>query len=269
MDRSYIDELTKMYSRDKLLAFGGFGDMLSTVQGQAAGMGADALLDSAGGAVSGTIGKLAGGLGGAAASGAAGGALGSIAGGPWGMAADAAGMIMSAAAPKRTSNTDIENSGEFDFSANLSNKDAGGFEKRQGIAEAISSVPMVGKLASGMLTLGNSLFTKKATGDSKSADYNAVYQGENAKAKGELYGDAFAGEESYLAACGGYMKAMGGFSDENSEGPAGGDPYTIGVGGTHEENNQNGITVAPGVKAEQDEFMAELSKGQFAFTNKF
>lgn len=256
MDRSYIDTLKEEYSTERLLSFGGFGDMLNTVKDQGASFGADKLLESAGG--------LVGGAGGGAASGAMSGlmsgGLGKIAGGPWGMAADAAGMIMSAAAPKLTANT-ATSTEDFDFGADLTASQGEKFDKRNAIMEQVGSIPVVGKLASGMGTLLNGLLTKKQDSQDKVDEFATFQKGETADAKAGLYADAF-GAEEHLAACGGLMRkhAMGGNT---------GEPYTIDVGGSHEQNPQNGVTISPGNKAEEGEVIVDLPKGQFVFTDRF
>lgn len=225
---------------------------------QGVGQGASSIVGGAGAAAGGGGGIL-GALGGQAG----GGIGGNLS--PISMAAGLAGDLMTSFAPKLTSNAGVTESSGYDFTADLTANQMAKKDKRDGIANtalgALEGIPLIGGFASGLkglFNMGSGLFQKKATAQDKIDEQYSMYQGEAAQDKQNLYANAF--ETDYLAALGGYM--------EDKIMSTGG-PVEVGVGGTHEQNPQNGVTISPGNKAEEGEVVVDLNGGQFVFTNRF
>ena len=189
---------------------------------------------------------------------------------PWGMIGGVANSIVDVLQKPLTDNAGATGK-TYDFDADLKMGDVKKKESRDGIVnttlDAVGMIPgtqpfvQAGKL---LYNIGTDLFQRKATDEDRTKEYQGIMMAETAQSQKDLYSKGF--EENKLA-YGGYASAILDTAQE------------IEIGGTHEENQQGGVTISPGNKAEEGEVVVDLAKRlanggysdkrQFVFTNRF
>jgi hypothetical protein len=234
-------------------------DLLSGI-GKATPMATAALGDTIGG----IGGALSGAGGGGGLMSALGGAGGGIMGGPASMIAGVAGDLLSGFAPELSSNTKGTSATSYDFGADLTAKGAAKKENRDGIADKITApleaIPVIGgfvKGAKGVYDMASSLFQPKASEEDKVQEYGGIFHKENTAKQAGKYKEAFSNTQ--IAAYGGYTDSVLGT----------GGPVMLEAGDDHENSEFGGSRIGPNALAEKGEVVAELSKGQFVFSNRF